>query len=213
VDGGRGATYTVSLPDGTAYLRRYLRGGAVRYLIYNSYFLDNRPLREFELLLQMQDEGLPVPAPLGVVWRSVFGWYQGAIATRALDAENLYHYLRNTEDVPVEVLHRAGAAIRALHDAHIWHADLQLGNILATRTEVWLIDFDNARRISRWHDLHGHRNMLRLRRSFEKAGMLDHFAAVGEGYGGTHVPAWLSRLYRAGGRLSGILRGPGGKDE
>lgn len=65
---------------------------------------------------------------------------------------------------------RVAAAIAAMHDAGVWHADLNAHNILLDAAgKVWLIDFDRARD-------HGAplspalrvANMQRLRRSLEK---------------------------------------------
>lgn len=208
VTGGRGTTFLLELESGKAYLRRYQRGGAVRFILKKSYYNDNRALREFELLLKLKRNGLPVPEVLGACWKSRLGWYQGAIATRALEGETLYDYLRNTRNNPEYVLREAGMAIRKLHDLHVWHADLQLRNIMATPDGVYLIDFDNACQLKRWPQNAGHRNMLRLKRSFEKSGIpVSCFDMICEGYGGNTPPKWLRDAYRLKGLLSDGIGG------
>jgi len=212
--GGRGATFTFPLKNGTAFLRRFKRGGFVRHFIDDAYFMDNRPLREFELLLEMRAEGLPVPEPLGVCWRNRFGWYRGAIVTGALNGQNLYDYLRGAKETPEQALRQTGAVIRLMHGKQIWHADLQVRNIMVTPKGVYLLDFDNARKLNTLDGRGAMRNLLRLKRSFEKAAFpATYFEFVGEGYDGAKPPQWLSGLYAIRGKVSDAMRGRQSEDE
>ena len=91
---------------------------------------------------------------------------------------------------------RCGALIARMHDAGIWHADLQLRNILITAEGPYLIDFDGAKRMGRVPPLQRARNLLRLRRSLQKNGVsASIYNAVLEGYGGPPPPAWLTAVY------------------
>ena len=99
-----------------------------------------------------------------------------------------------------ETLRRAGNVIKEMHNAGIFHADLQLRNILVENDTVLLIDFDNASVHSKLSLLQRQRNLLRLKRSFIKNHIpLAYFDALAASYGMDSFPDWLQHLYRARG--------------
>ena len=135
------------------------------------------------------------------MWRWI-----GALATRAVAGETLLAYLRRGEVKPA-VLRDCGQAIRAVHDAGVWHADLQVKNILVGDGGIWVIDFDDARQGRPPSAVARARNLLRFRRSLDKHGQsLDNFITIWEGYGKLGLPWWLSTLYRLRGTVSDALR-------
>ena len=167
---GRDAVHRFSYTDGTGIMRRYRRGGAVRFVLRESYFLVNRPLRELRVHHEAYAKGLPVPVPLGVMWEQRGPYVRGAIATQRIDAETLLDALQRP-DTEAE-LRAAGAAVRAMHDAGLYHADLQVRNVLVAGDEAYIIDLDNGR----WRVMTRSRrlrNLQRLQRSFCKAGASD----------------------------------------
>jgi 3-deoxy-D-manno-octulosonic acid kinase len=94
-----------------------------------------------------------------------------------------------------------------MHDLGVWHADLQVKNIMTDGAQIWLLDFDDARMEKPLSGLARARNLLRLRRSLEKHGrLLDNFDSILEGYGKLGLPRWLSGLYRIRGVVSDTLR-------
>lgn len=202
---GRGQVSRFPLTEGEGVLRRYRRGGLVAH-VSNDAFLGNRMLAEFRIHVALFQQGFPVPEPLGVVWERRGPLYRGAIATRSLEAITLLDYLDGPEATR-EVLVLCGRRIRELHDLGVWHADLQVKNIMTDGTQIWLLDFDNARMVKPLSDLARTRNLLRLRRSLEKHGRsLDNFDSILEGYGKLGLPRWLSGLYRIRGVVSDTLR-------
>ncbi len=204
-EAGRGAVYRFAYPGGHGIVRRYVRGGLVRFILNDAFLLVNRPLREFGLHLRVQQAGLPVPRLLGVCWKRSGALVRGAIATEALPAENLYEFLSGGPASPEEALFQCGGLIRRMHDLHVWHADLQIKNILVGEGGPWLIDFDNAVRRPHLSPLLRARNLLRLRRSIQKNGLpLDYFKPICEGYGVDALPEWLSRIYDVKGRISDL---------
>ena len=204
--GGRASLERFSFEDGWGLIRTGRRGGLVGRVLKDAYFLRNRALRELRLHTRLYESGLAMPEPLGAVWRRNGPWFRGAIATREVDATDLLSYLQGDPSGIDETLARCGKLIRQMHEMGVFHADLQVRNILVGADAVYLVDFDKARVLSRLSALHTARNLLRLRRSFEKNRLpLDHFERVCEGYGIAHLPGWLSATYRLKGFLSDVI--------
>ena len=207
---GRGTVMRFDYGGGVGVVREYLRGGVVRHLLRDAYLMANRPLREFRVHRHVEEAGLSVPELLGVCWEWRGPFVQGAIATGYVEGLDLEHILGEAEELPRELLGRCGVLIREMHDLGVWHADLQVRNILVSEEKPVLIDFDGAVLRRRLSDMQRARNLLRLRRSIEKNGLpLDAFRAVCDGYGDVAFPAWLDRLYRAKASVSDILQGRG----
>lgn len=199
---GRGTVMRFVLVDGPGIIRRYQRGGAAQRLMRDAYVLSNRPLREFLLHRHLLDGGLPVPQLLGVCWWRRGPLYRGAIATAELDAMDLLAYLQSTPEA-WDTLRACGALIRRMHELRLWHADLQLKNILVGSGSLYLIDFDKATLANRLTAVQRARNLFRLRRSLEKHGFPpSYFEAICAGYGPLDLPGWLDRAYRTKGRWS-----------
>jgi 3-deoxy-D-manno-octulosonic acid kinase len=94
--------------------------------------------------------------------------YSGDLITeRISDAQPLSARLARVP-LPAATWRAIGACVRRLHDAAVWHADLNAHNILiGTDGSVSLIDFDRARRRGaggRWREA----NLARLERSLRK---------------------------------------------
>lgn len=188
---GRDEVYRFALDDGHGILRPFRRGGFIRHFIHDAYFLHNRPLRELRVHTHCYRFGLPVPEPLGVMWTRRGPWYRGAIATRELQAVNLQEHIRHS-GVAEEDCRRAGAAIRAMHDAGVIHADLQIRNILIGEGGAFIIDFDNAKVLSKAGSAARSGNLLRLKRSFVKNQVaMAFYERILEGYGPFDVPGWV----------------------
>ena len=202
---GRGQIVRFPLHAGEGVLRRFRRGGLVAR-IFGDRYLFNRMAKEFHVMARLHAAGAPVPQPLGVIWARRGLFYRGALVTRAVDGVTLLAYLQGGAVDP-GVLRQCGRAIRAIHDRGVWHADLQVKNILIGGDTVWIIDFDNARSGRPPSDLARARNLLRFRRSLDKHGQsLDNFDTIREGYGKLGLPWWLSALYRFRGTVSDALQ-------
>lgn len=172
--GGRGAAWRITV-DGTDWvLRFYRRGGLPGRFILDRYLFTGlertRPWREWRLLQQLHELGLPVPRPVAarVMRGGLLGMtYRGALITQTVPGISLAQRLR--EGLLDDNAWRAvGACIRRLHDAGAWHADLNANNILLTdAAEVHVIDFDRGRlrpQDTAWREA----NLARLRRSLDK---------------------------------------------
>lgn len=166
--GGRQAAWFVDAGFGHGVLRHYRRGGMVARLSRQRYIwlgeARTRCFMEFQLLESLSSQGLPVPAPLAAgYWRVGTMCYEAAILVARLPD---VRPLANVLDQPVWDV--AADAIARMHQAGVWHADLNAYNILVdSRGKAWIIDFDRGRQggVSQGGK---RRNIERLRRSLEK---------------------------------------------
>lgn len=165
--GGRQAAWFVSGEFGEGVLRHYRRGGLIARVSADRYVWTGaettRSFAEFELLRGMHQQGLPVPRPFAAVyWRRGPTYRAAILIERLIGVEPLANMLSHGNQPAV------AAAIFAMHEAGVWHADLNAYNILLDPAgTVWLIDFDKGRRqllsLERRQA-----NLLRLRRSLRK---------------------------------------------
>ncbi len=213
VDGGRGAVWTFPLTNANVtdrgLLRVNRRGGLIRFLLHDTYIFMNRSLHEFEVHRYAETNGLNVPMLLGVRWHSTGGivYNHGALATRLIPkARSLDVVLQESNAQCHTNASRAGALIRNMHDLGIWHADLNVKNVVFDDENLYLLDFDNARIMRPVPDTARARNLLRLHRSLNKHSLAPSlFEALLSGYGKCKIPAWLSRLYQWKWYISDLL--------
>ncbi len=169
--GGRAAAWFVRVDGFDAVLRDYRRGGLVARFVQDRYFwtgLQNtRAFREFDLMRTLWREGLPVPRPLGAaVWKRGLTYRAALLTQRIPDAQPLAHTTEQT------LWKRAGVAIAAMHRFGVWHADLNVFNVLCdAQGKIWLIDFDRGRLETLPPEKRAE-NLSRLLRSAKKIG--DH---------------------------------------
>lgn len=171
---GRGTVLVVRREDETWVLRHYHRGGLVSRFVHDHYLWlgleRTRAFREWRLLRQLLDLGLPVPRPVAarVVRQGLL--YQADIITAYLSsARALAEFIRDGE-VPGELWTRIGAVLKRFHDQGVDHPDLTAQNILLdTDGTVYLVDFDKAaiRRPGRWREA----GVSRLQRSLRKVAL------------------------------------------
>lgn len=184
--GGRQAAWFVRDGFGHGVLRQYRRGGMVARVSRKTYIwlgeARTRCFMEYRLLESLSAQGLPVPAPLAAAyWRSGLTYQAAILVERLPDVKPLALVLEQP------VWPAVARAIARMHQAGVWHADLNAYNILVdVRGSAWIIDFDrgcqggvsNRGRAG---------NMDRLKRSLEKVG----------GSAGTAFFERLDQAYRA----------------
>ena len=171
---GRSVVWRIQVEKGSWLLKHYWRGGLVGRLVSRHYwffgFGATRMSREFRLLRDLYEAGLPVPRPVAALTqRYLLLFYSGSLLTEYLPGgESLASRIRSatTSDVPWEAV---GAVLRRFHDDGVMHHDLNASNILLGPEQIYLIDFDKGRQVSSageasWKE----GNLRRLRRSLDK---------------------------------------------
>lgn len=164
---GRQAAWFVEGEFGPALLRHYRRGGLRARFGRTDYFwmgaARTRSFAEFGVLRKLDALGLAVPRPIAAAyWRRGISYRAAILIERIADVRTLATSLDRAD--PIDV----AQAIFAMHEAGVWHADLNAHNILIDpKGRIWLIDFDRAHTgvVSR---AQRQRNLLRLRRSLVK---------------------------------------------
>jgi len=165
--GGRNSAWYVRVNDVDAVLKFYRRGGWIARILRQSYFWMGfrltRSVKELTLLQDLCAKGLNVARPLAAaVWREGI-FYKAALLTEQIpSARPLIDF------DSVEPWYRAGQLIAQMHGFGVYHADLNVFNLLIDDgKDPWLIDFDKS-----WSgkltDSQRQANLARLKRSVAK---------------------------------------------
>jgi len=177
---GRGAIRTRALANGhMAVVRPYFHGGAFRRFTRSWFFTwPPRPFRELSITEELRRRGLRTVEVYAACVSRPFGpFYRAWLITRQLpDVEDLWSALKSgfAERVGFErTLRIVAESIAALHREGVYHADLNLKNILL-RAEgadlgAYIIDFDKAKVfLGRLPAQLVRKNLARLQRSARK---------------------------------------------
>ena len=169
---GRGTTFFIQYAGEDYVLRHYRRGGFIARLSPDQYVWTGlqrtRAWREWHLLAQMREMGLPVPQPVAVqVMRNGMTYSADIMTRRILHTTTLAEELGRhalSEDAWQEL----GSMVRRFHNYGVWHADLNANNVLIdSESRFYLIDFDRGRLrqpAQQWQQA----NLDRLKRSLLK---------------------------------------------
>ena len=181
---GRGATWFFRFADRSYVMRHFRRGGWMQNLLGDRYIWmgleKTRAFKEWRLLAQLTDMGLPAPSPLAtrVVREGVF--YRADIITHRISNASSLAEVLCSRSISSAQWAAIGQCIRRFHNAAVYHADLNAHNILLDSTgRVYLVDFDKGLigdQTRRWKD----QNLARLYRSLSKLKRVApsfHFAA------------------------------------
>ncbi len=176
--GKRASGFRVSVEGGPdLFVRCSRRGGMMRFLLDDLYLgIFPRQVHELALTAEARRRGAPVVEPAGAVVERVGpGIYRGMILTRAMAGMTLWEFARTDDDPRVRehVMRLARRSIDAMHEAGLYHADLNLDNLFVTtrgdELAVVILDLDKAR-LMREPVSPGmrRRNLKRLLRSIQK---------------------------------------------
>ena len=152
--GNRRSAYWLDLGDGAElFARRGRRGGLIASILSDVYFgITPRPLTELAVTIEAMRRAISVAEPMGAMieWLSPV-LYRGFFLTRAVRGMTLWEFLKTDDDptVRTHVLGQARAAIETMHDKGLFHADLNLHNLLVTQARdsfsIVVIDLDKSR--------------------------------------------------------------------
>jgi len=188
---GRGELLRLSLGpmgDSCALVRHYQRGGVFGHLLRDFYLGRKRFLKEVRISEWARDQGIPTAEALALrIERKGLCLYRGDLVTREIEAsEDLDKYLKSartrewsTKDRGrgKEIILSVALLLQGMHRAGLYHADLNLKNILVQITErgvsSYVIDLDRARVIKPLGSRMRIRNLVRLYRSLDKQGYLN----------------------------------------
>ena len=174
---GRGNIRHLSDGRSNYLLRHYYRGGLMarvsRDLFLAQRVPDSRAMAEFTLLRALRQHGLPVPRACAALHRKVGLFYRAEIIVELIpDATDVAALLHGVRALTGAEWQRLGQAVRQLHDAQVFHADLNCHNLmLDTHGAAWIVDFDKCafRAGETWKAA----NLKRLLRSLRKERRLD----------------------------------------
>ena len=152
--GNRQSAFRLNLEGGPEmFARRSRRGGLIQSILADVYFgMNPRPLQELAVTIEATRRGIPVVEPMGamVEWIGP-ALYRGFFLTRAMRGMTLWEFVQ-TDDDPVvrgHVLRQTRVAIDTMHEKGLFHADLNLHNLLVTQAGesfgVMILDLDKSR--------------------------------------------------------------------
>jgi len=172
IDGGRGGTVRVATGQGAVIVRRFRRGGAVRWLGDRYFGFRPRPFREFFVLLRARRRGLPVPEPVAALIDRRRPGYRGMLVMREIEGATPLSALVD-RGVDFDLAAGLADSLRELHDAGLDHPDLNLGNVLlrvrSNGSRLAFVDLDRARlHVESLGRRARTRNLRRFRRSAVK---------------------------------------------
>ncbi|MFP4285388.1 MAG: 3-deoxy-D-manno-octulosonic acid kinase [Desulfovermiculus sp.] len=169
---GRGNAYAVVYNTAHFFLRHYQRGGVFGPLLHDYYLWTGlhatRAWREFKLLADMANSGLPVPRPVAAHVKRKGILYQADIVTERINGSATLTQLLAHGQLADTMWKAIGSCIRRFHDQGVFHADLNAHNILIDEKHtIWLIDFDRSFK-ARLGNRGKQANLRRLKRSLHK---------------------------------------------
>lgn len=172
-------TWSPNWSESDLVVRQYVHGGVLGRL-WGSLFLSSRQMhRELRIARHALDCGVPTCRPVALRIEHVFGpLVRGHYVTEKLEStQNLLEFCRmHGEELTIkqriEVSHAIARTLSRMHDAGIYHSDLNLKNILVRRENaqncVQVIDFKKSGLRNRLDLAEGLQNLVRLDRSVLK---------------------------------------------
>ncbi|MCK5578103.1 MAG: hypothetical protein KAI63_01125 [Planctomycetes bacterium] len=169
-------------------VRRYVRGGLInRWLLGDLLWGVNRPIKELSVTESGRERQAPVPEILSLRLHRAWGpfWRADIIFKEIPETVDLYAVIMSLEkltDQPrrfheekKKIIKAVAEAVRSLHQAGVWHQDMQLRNILirkqADQVRAYTIDLDRSKFFEKLSFSQKVNNLVRLYRSIEKWGI------------------------------------------
>ena len=181
---GRGVTPVIAILDRdqeNMVIRKYRRGGALRFLLPDVYWGVNRPFRELSVTAEALQKGIPTVSVLAAVTERVAGpFYRGYLISRELPSSRDFPVvLKLLVNSPAQerftkkrvLLAQVARAIRSMHERGFYHGDLNLKNIVLAgqhQDAVYILDWDKSWYKEKISRAERSKNVLRFCRSMTK---------------------------------------------
>jgi 3-deoxy-D-manno-octulosonic acid kinase len=154
VAGGREAHRVATLPDGTrVVVRRYRRGGVLRWVNRGLYFGGNRAFDELRATERARAGGVRAPVVVAAIERPARlagyrAWLATVLVAGGVDFAAWLAEQGGDQALRRAALAEAGRQMALMHGAGVAHPDVNLRNLLVAPgegdAEVYLLDFDKA---------------------------------------------------------------------
>lgn len=169
---GRATVWFIQQGDHGMLLRHYYRGGLVGKVNKDRFWREpehlSRAIHEFDLLSKLTEMGLPVPKPIAarMVKSGLFSYRADILVEVISGAVDVFRLLLE-KSLSAKQWQTLGAVVRRLHDANVYHSDLNCHNLmLDDNDKAWIVDFDKCgfKEPGPWKQ----ENLARLKRSLMK---------------------------------------------
>ena len=172
INKGRGKVLLINCQGLPSVLKHYYRGGLVSNFLSETYLWQGernaRSIKEFRVLQEMFQAGLPVPRPIAgrVKRRGIF--YTADLITSRIDNSSSMGDLLRENSMSSDLWKNTGSCIASFHMKGFYHHDLNIENILIDSDQnVFLLDFDKAVQMDPSNSM-AQKNINRLQRSLNK---------------------------------------------
>ena len=169
-----------SLGNVSFVVRDYCHGGLFGKILRDIFWNSLRPLRELSICEAAGKSGIKTSEVIAIVKNRVLGpIYKCRLVSKEITgAIDLMELLFNPEENKLverkrQIINKTARAVKEMHDAGIYHADLHLKNILVQsaaggKDNVYIIDLDKSRQYEKINFHQRVKNIMRLDRSVEK---------------------------------------------
>ncbi len=169
-----------SLGNESFVVREYWHGGLFGKILKDFFWDASRPLRELSICEAARRKHIKTTEIIAIIKNKIVGpLYKFQLVTREItNSVDLIELLLRPETNQLDILkrkiiNRLAMAVKEMHDAGIYHADLHLKNILIQSDEaehvcVYIIDLDKSRKYEKIGFQRRKKNIMRLDRSLEK---------------------------------------------
>jgi tRNA A-37 threonylcarbamoyl transferase component Bud32 len=183
IKSGRGNYVSIPLKENSTerfIIKDYKHGGLFGRLFGSVFCNRNRPLNDIYLHEIASQKGVPTAEVIAVTKKRVWGLFYRAnfISKEISGAVDIAQFLKessfeDTQRFKKSVIRALVKLIRCMHDAGIYHADLQVKNILIKENptrefHAYVIDLDKSIILNHLAIHQRIKNLLRLDRSVEK---------------------------------------------
>ncbi|MFQ5685507.1 MAG: lipopolysaccharide kinase InaA family protein [Candidatus Scalindua sp.] len=169
-----------SLDNEGFVVRDYWHGGLFRKILRDIFWDSLRPLRELSISEAAGKSGIKTSEVIAIVKNRILGpVYKCRLVSKEITgAIDLMELLLIPEENKLivrkrQIIAKTAKAVKEMHDAGIYHADLHLKNILVQfaaggKVNVYIIDLDKSHQYEKISLNKRMRNIMRLDRSVEK---------------------------------------------